>query len=149
MTEEEFRDHCQQVILDHSRRPRNFGDLADASHRAEGANPLCGDRVRVFLRVADGRILAAAFDGSGCAISRASASLLTGLVMGRTTEEAGALFERTRRLVATGEVDEPELDPLGIFAGLHRFPVRAKCALLPWFTLRAALRGEAEPVTTE
>ena len=143
----ELYELYQEVILDHNRRPRNFGTLPDASHRAEGHNPLCGDRLRLFVRVDNGSIGNIAFEGSGCAISKASASLMTESVKGRPIEEAMRLFERVHRMVTTpldGAVED--LGKLVVLAGVREFPVRVKCATLAWHTLKAAL--EREPITS-
>jgi nitrogen fixation NifU-like protein len=148
----ELRELYQQVILDHNRAPRTFRRLSGASRRAEGHNPLCGDRVLVELAVDDGVIRDVAFQGSGCAISRAAASLMTDAVRGRTVAEADALFGRFHELVAGGPgggAGAPALGKLEVFSGVREFPARVKCAVLPWHTLRAALAGQAEPVTTE
>ena len=130
----------QDVVLDHHKAPRNFRVL-DGACTAEGHNPICGDRLTVFLRVRDGVIEDAAFQGSGCAIATASASLMTESVKGKSVPAADALFERFRRMITAR--DEESIDDLGILsalAGVRRFPVRIKCATLPWETLRAAIR---------
>jgi len=142
----------QSVILDHNRSPRNFGELPDATRRAEGRNPLCGDELTVWLRTDEaGRIEAVSFIGDGCAISKASASLMTQAVKGRTRDEALELFDRFHHLV-TGTLppDTPReaLGKLAVFGGVSEFPIRVKCASLAWHTMKAALeRGGA--VTTE
>ena len=130
----------QEVILDHNKRPRNFRQLADASHRAEGYNPLCGDRLNLFLKLDGERIADIGFEGSGCAISKASASLMTDSLKGLSVAEANALFERFHRMVTTPP-DQPveDLGKLSVFAGVREFPVRVKCASLAWHTLKAAL----------
>ena len=143
----------QEVILDHNKRPRNFGELAAADHRAEGNNPLCGDRLTVELELDSGRVVDVKFRGQGCAISTASASLMTEVVKGKTVDEADDLFERFHEML-TGDPSVPaeasrELGKLVVFAGVREFPIRVKCATLPWHTLRAALHDAAEPVTTE
>jgi nitrogen fixation protein NifU and related proteins len=133
----------QNVILEHNRAPRNYRAMPDASGQAEGNNPLCGDRITVWLRVEDGIVRDASFQGSGCAISRASASLMTGAVQGRTREEAERLFQRFHRLV-TGrlEGDQPEtLGKLAVFSGVSEFPVRVKCATLAWHAMKEALQA--------
>ncbi|HEX6617937.1 MAG TPA: SUF system NifU family Fe-S cluster assembly protein [Gemmatimonadales bacterium] len=134
----------QELILEHNRSPRNFREMPEADARAEGNNPLCGDQVRVFIRLNGETIEDVSFQGSGCAISRASASLMTGAVKGKTREQAAALFERFHGLV-TGAVPATEAASLGklaAFAGVAEFPIRVKCASLPWHTLRAALATE-------
>lgn len=140
----------QSVILDHNRSPRNFRRMEEGGHRAEGHNPLCGDHLTVWLKLGGDRIEDAAFQGSGCAISRASASLMTTAVKGKTRAEAEALFDRFHKLV-TGTLDPAGADSLGklaVFSGVSAFPVRVKCASLPWHTLKAALNAEP-PVSTE
>ena len=143
----------QEVILDHNRRPRNFAVLEDADHQSEGFNALCGDRVTVYLKLKDSVVDEISFQGSGCAISMASASLMTESLKGRSLEEVEALFERFHQLV-TGNLDsedhsEPDLGKLVVFEGVSRYPVRVKCATLTWHTLRAALEKRNEVVSTE
>ncbi len=149
----ELRDLYQEMILDHSKRPRNFGELAGANHRAEGYNPLCGDRETVFVRLEDDVLKEVGFRGAGCAISTASASMMTESLKGRTRAQAEALFERFHDLITgrDGEVGPgaPELGKLAVFSGVREFPVRVKCATLPWHTLKAALAGQPETVSTE
>lgn len=145
----DLQDLYQEVILDHNRRPRNFRTL-DAGQKAEGFNPLCGDRITVYLTVAGGVITDVAFQGSGCAISKASASLMTESVKGRTVAEAQALFERFQQMI-TAPADAPvdDLGKLTVLAGVRMFPVRVKCASLAWHTLRAAANAPGELVSTE
>jgi nitrogen fixation protein NifU and related proteins len=150
----ELRDLYQEVILDHVKRPRNSGALAGASHRADGDNPLCGDKVTIFLSIEDGRIADVRFQGRGCAISLASASLMTEAVKGKTEAEVRAMFEQFHAGLTA--IDEStavgalaELDKLAVFGGVREFPVRVKCATLPWHTLVAALDHVSEPVKTE
>ena len=144
----------QEVILDHNRHPRNFGKLEGANRRAEGHNPLCGDRLTVYADVEGDRIVDLKFEGSGCAISKASASIMTSELKQKTPAEANSIFERFHRMV-TGEVPDSEIESLGklaAFSGVREFPVRVKCASLPWHTLQAALRATSvapEPVSTE
>jgi nitrogen fixation protein NifU and related proteins len=148
----DLRDLYQEVILDHTKHPRNFGALERATHSASGRNPLCGDQLVLTLDVAADRVRDARFAGKGCAISTASASLLTEAVKGKTTGEAHALFERFHRAVTAPSGQEPDLAGLGklaVLAGVREFPTRVKCASLAWHTLEAALSGAAEPVTTE
>jgi nitrogen fixation NifU-like protein len=140
----------QEVILDHNRRPRNFRAL-DGGRKAEGYNPLCGDRLTVYLRVDDDNVIRdATFEGSGCAISKASASLMTDSVKGKTVAEAEALFERFHRAV-TASPDAPveDLGKLSALTGVRQFPVRVKCATLAWYALRAAAEAQDEVVSTE
>ncbi|MCC7416781.1 MAG: SUF system NifU family Fe-S cluster assembly protein [Acidobacteria bacterium] len=146
----ELDDLYQEVILDHNRRPRNFRRLEGGQH-AEGFNPLCGDRLTVYLQIDDeGRIGDVSFQGSGCAISKASASLMTDSVKGATVAEAARLFDRFQQMI-TGPADGPidRLGKLEALAGVRRFPVRVKCASLAWHTLRAALEANEGMVTTE
>ena len=145
----DLQELYQEVILDHNRRPRNFRALDDG-RKAEGYNPLCGDRLTVYLHVDDGIIKEATFQGSGCAISKASASLMTDGVKGKTVAEADALFERFHRVV-TAPPDAPveDLGKLSVLAGVRQFPVRVKCATLAWYALRAAAEARDEVVSTE
>jgi nitrogen fixation NifU-like protein len=148
----ELRELYREVLLDHYRRPRNFGPLPRADREAAGYNPLCGDQVKVYLEL-DGELLReVGFEGSGCAISTASASLMTEAVRGKTVAEAEELFRGFHDLLTRGAGNggrEEELGKLAVFAGVREFPVRVKCATLPWHTLRAALHGEARQVSTE
>ena len=149
----ELRDLYQQVILDHHRRPRNHRAVPGADHKAEGFNPLCGDHVTVELKVgADGRYEDVGFTGTGCAICTASASMMTEAVRGKSREEAEAVFRHFQRLVTGNDDAADVMDTLGklaVFAGVRDFPVRVKCASLPWHTFHAAASGQDEPVTTE
>ena len=145
----DLSDLYQEVILDHNRRPRNFHAIADASHTAEGYNPLCGDRLTLYLKV-DGDVIAdVAFEGAGCAISKASASMMTDVLKGRTVAEANALFDRFHRMVTTPP-DQPveDMGKLSSLAGVREFPVRVKCASLAWHTLKAAMARKPR-VSTE
>ena len=147
---DDLRDLYQEVILDHTKRPRNFGPLADANRKAEGFNPLCGDRVHVFVQLDGDKVRDVRFQGSGCAISTASASLMTEAVKGRTLEESEALFERVHDMLTGQGSNGGDLGELEVLAGVRRYPVRVKCATLAWHTLVAALRGrKEETVTTE
>jgi nitrogen fixation NifU-like protein len=142
-------DLYQEVILDHNRRPRNFHTMEDG-RKAEGYNPLCGDRLTVYLHVTDGIITDASFQGSGCAISKASASLMTESVKGKTLAEADALFERFHRMVTTPPEETVEdLGKLSALGGVRQFPLRVKCASLAWHTLRAAADARDALVSTE
>ena len=150
----ELRELYQQVILDHNRKPRNFRVLEGANRSAEGYNPLCGDQITLYLNVEDGVIKDAAFQGKGCAISKASASMMTAGVIGKRVDEAEALFQRVHAMLTSDDASpgEPAGDGVGklaVFAGVREFPSRIKCAVLPWHTLRAALSGAAAPVSTE
>jgi nitrogen fixation NifU-like protein len=145
----DLRELYQQTILDHHRKPRNFRALEGANRIAEGVNPLCGDQVTLALKVEDGVIRDAAFQGSGCAIARAAASMLTGSVIGLRLEDVETLFGRVHAML-TGEANGgADLGKLAVFAGVREFPGRVKCVTLAWHTLRAALAGATEPVSTE
>lgn len=147
----ELSELYQQVILDHNKKPRNFRKLDPASHQAEGYNPLCGDQLTVYLRVENDRVADVGFEGSGCAISKASASMMTQAVKGKSKEQAETLFQEFHSMV-TGELDEEieenNLGNLKIFAGVREFPVRVKCATLPWHTMQAALNKQ-DQISTE
>ena len=152
----DLRDLYQDVILEHSKAPRNFRALAAANHKAEGYNPLCGDRFTVYLTLDGDKISDISFEGSGCAISKASASMMTQSLKGKTVEEAEKLFARFHDLVTghgvpaqSGGESENGLGKLAVFSGVSEFPVRVKCATLAWHTLQAALEDKQAPVTTE
>ena len=148
----DLRDLYQEVILDHNKRPRNFRVITDANRKADGFNPLCGDRLTLYLQVEADIIVDASFQGSGCAISKASASLMTDAVKGKTLAEADDLFERFHRMVTSPPdkvVDAGDLDKLSVFGGVREFPLRVKCATLAWHTLRAAVAAKSEVVLTE
>jgi len=144
----ELQDLYQETILDHGRRPRNFGRLTSFTHSAEGYNPLCGDRFTVYLSVSDGVIVDARFDGMGCAISTASASLMTESLKDTTVDDFAATFAGFRGLVTGEAVTMDNLGKLIVFGGVSKFPMRVKCASLAWHTSRAALSGD-ETATTE
>ena len=146
----DLRDLYQEVIIDHSRRPRNFGKLDQANHRAEGYNPLCGDQLTIYLKIDDSVIRDAGFEGAGCAISTAAASLMTDALKGKTVPEAEAMFAGFHALV-TGETTSAtaELGKLKVLGGVREFPARVKCATLAWHTLNAALHDKSGTVTTE
>ncbi len=147
----ELSELYQQVILDHNKKPRNFRKIEPATHTAEGHNPLCGDQLTIYVDMELGEVKDVAFEGSGCAISKASASMMTQAVKGKSKEHAEELFKEFHSMV-TGELDteqqDNELGNLKIFAGVREFPVRVKCATLPWHTLHAALNKQ-ELVSTE
>jgi nitrogen fixation NifU-like protein len=148
----DLSDLYQQIIVEHNRAPRNFKKLAHPTGEAEGANPLCGDQIKLEVEVAGDRIADIGFQGSGCAISQASASLLTGAVQGKSTADAQELFRQVHAMLTSAPgtpVDTAQLGKLAALAGVRQFPVRVKCASLPWHTLRAALGSAAEPVSTE
>jgi len=148
----DLRDLYQEVILEHSKAPRNYRELKDADHHAEGFNPLCGDRFTVYLHLEGDKIADITFQGSGCAISKASASMMTQSLKGKTTQEADRLFEQFHSLV-TGQAElngqSADLGKLAVFSGVSEFPMRVKCATLAWHTLQAALQGKQESVSTE
>jgi nitrogen fixation NifU-like protein len=148
----DLSDLYQQLIVEHNRAPRNFKKLAHPTREAEGANPLCGDQIKLEVELAGDRIADIGFQGSGCAISQASASLLTGAVQGKSTADAQELFRQVHAMLTSAPgtpVDTAKLGKLAALAGVRQFPVRVKCASLPWHTLRAALQSAAEPVSTE
>ena len=146
----ELRELYQTVILDHYKKPRNFGRPEGADHMAEGRNPLCGDHVKVYVRLDDGKLAAVGFEGSGCAISTASASLMTEIARGKSRAEVDAVFARFHDLVTgRGTTDPSSVGKLEVLAGVREFPARVKCATLAWHALEAALAGRAEPVSTE
>ncbi len=146
----ELSELYQQVILDHNKKPRNFRKLETANHYAEGYNPLCGDHLTVYMNLEDDCVTDVGFEGSGCAISKASASMMTQAVKGKSKEQAETLFKQFHSMV-TGELDEENeentLGNLKIFAGVREFPVRVKCATLPWHTMHAALNKEDQAST--
>ena len=147
-------DLYQEVILDHNRRPRNFGPLPDSTGKAEGYNPLCGDKVTVYIKMEGDRISAVTFEGTGCAISTASASLMTEVLQGKTLDQARSLFKRFRDMVmgtiqVEADIDDEDLERLIVFHHLSEYPVRVKCATLVWHALLAALENNGVGVTTE
>jgi len=149
----DLQDLYQEVIIDHNRSPRNFGKLDDATQVAEGYNPLCGDKLNLYLKTEDDVITDVSFDGSGCAISVASASLMTDSLKGKTIEQAEQLFQDFHNLIMEEEnPDEEQMQSLGklaALAGVKQYPARVKCATLCWHTLRSAMQGDAAPAMTE
>lgn len=146
----DLRELYQELILEHSKAPRNYRALTAADHKAEGYNPLCGDRFTVSVQMEGDSIQDIAFQGSGCAISKASASMMTQSVKGKTRQQAKELFERFHRTVTGNQsADSADLGKLTVFAGVSEFPTRVKCATLAWHTLQAALEGKQEAVSTE
>ena len=139
----------QQVILDHSKAPRNFGKLENANRSAQGHNPLCGDQVTLYLHMEGDSVKDISWQGSGCAISRASASLLTSAIKGKSRGEVTALFDKVRALVTTGKGGDADLGKLAVFAGVYKFPARVKCAILPWHAAVAAMNEPGATVSTE
>ena len=150
--DQELRELYQQVILDHNKSPRNYHVMEHPTQDAEGFNPLCGDRLHIYLFVEDGIVKDVSFQGAGCAISKASASLMTSMIKGKTKEEAEKIFEKFHDLI-TGKLGEhisiDELGKLAVFEGVKEFPVRVKCASLAWHTMKSALNKESTKVTTE
>lgn len=142
-------DLYQETILDHSKRPRNHHSMDDANRKAEGYNPLCGDKLRLYLKVEDDVVQDASFEGSGCAISTASASLMTDSLKGKTRAEALKLMEKFHELLTTDTPVRQDLGKLVVFCGVRDYPARVKCATLAWHTLKSALNNAADPVTTE
>lgn len=145
----ELNDLYQELIIDHSKRPRNFQRLQEPKHTAQGYNPLCGDKITLDVKLENGHIGEIGFQGSGCAISTASASLMTESVKGKTLQEADTLFEKFHRLITSDAADSSGMGKLAVFSGVREFPARAKCATLAWHTLRAALQERNTPVSTE
>ncbi len=148
----ELRDLYQEVVIDHSRKPRNFRKTEGANRSAEGVNPLCGDEIKVYLKLSGDVIEDIGFVGEGCAISKASASLMTSALKKKTKAEAEALFQRVHSMLSegpSGKVDPEELGKLAVLSGVWEFPARVKCATLAWHTLRSALDGSGAPVSTE
>lgn len=146
---DDLHDLYQQLILDHSKSPRNFRKMEGANRKAEGKNPLCGDQITLYLRMEGDVIKDISFQGSGCAISKASASLLTDSLKGKSRHEVIDLFEKIHDMVTTGKAGGEAIGKLAVFAGVHKFPARVKCAILPWHAMIAAVEGKAEPVSTE
>ena len=145
---DELNDLYQQVILDHCKQPRNYHEMSAASRLAQGHNPLCGDQLKLFLALDGDKIKDISFVGSGCCISKASASLLTEFAKGKTKADVEKMFEQVHEMVTTGNV-QGDVGKLAVFAGVHKFPARVKCAILSWHAVMAALKGDAKPVTTE
>jgi nitrogen fixation NifU-like protein len=147
----DLQDLYQELILDHGRRPRNFHSLAGASRSAEGYNPLCGDKVKVYVQMEGDTVKDISFEGAGCAISTASASIMTESLKGKNRAQVEELFQTFHDLVTgqKAQLDAPELGKLAVFSGVSEFPIRVKCATLSWHTLRAALNGADEVVSTE
>jgi nitrogen fixation NifU-like protein len=145
---DDLNDLYQEVILDHNRKPRNFRALPDANRRAEGDNPLCGDHFTVFLKLDHDVIRDLSFQGAGCAISKASASLMTEQLKGKTAAEARSFFDQFQKMLLTGDGDEDAMGSLYALGGVHKFPMRVKCAILSWRAMLAALNGQ-DAVSTE
>ena len=146
---DELRELYQETILDHNQNPQNFGRLESYTHSGDGYNPLCGDKLFLTLKVQDSKVKDICFDGSGCAISKASASIMTTLVKGKTVSETEALFDSFHELVTTGKAKQLNLGKLAVMAGVYKYPVRVKCATLAWHTLKNCLSGIKEVAKTE
>ncbi len=145
---DDLKDLYQQMILDHNQNPQNFREMENATSKAEGHNPLCGDEITLFLHVENEKITDVSFLGSGCAISKASASIMTTLLKGKSVEMAESLFEKFHTMITTGEISE-DMGKLTVLAGVNKFPSRVKCAVLSWHTMNNALHGNTNLTTTE
>lgn len=145
---DDINDLYQQVILDHCKQPRNFHEMPQATCSAQGHNPLCGDQLKLFLTLDGEKISDISFVGSGCCISKASASLLTEFAKGKTKLDVQQMFDKVHEMVTSGKV-LGDVGKLAVFAGVHKYPARVKCAILSWHAVMAALKGDAKPVSTE
>lgn len=149
---DDLRELYQQIIIDHNKAPKNYGKIVNCSHASEGYNPLCGDHIKIYAVVEDGIIKDIKFEGEGCAIAKASGSIMTALLKGKSVEEAEKLFKAFQELITSdvdSEVDPEKLGKLAVFAGVREFPMRVKCAGLAWHTVKAAIEKKDEVVTTE
>lgn len=146
---DELQELYQQVIIDHNHNPRNFHEIEHPSHFAKGHNPLCGDKIDVYLNIENDKIINIGFTGSGCAISKASSSLMTEALVGKTIAEAEKLFDSVHDMITSGKSDAEGIGKLAVLSGVHKFPARVKCAILPWRTLKNALEKENEIAITE
>jgi len=145
----ELYELYQQVIIDHNQNPRNFHKIDNHSHFAKGHNPLCGDKIDIYLIIKDNKITDIGFTGLGCAISKASSSLLTEVIVDKSIAEAHALFDAVHNLLTTGECDDKIIGKLKVLSGVYKFPVRVKCAILPWHTMKNAIDGNTQTAITE
>ena len=145
----DLQDLYQQVIIDHNHNPRNFHEIEHPSHSAKGHNPLCGDKIDIFLTIKDDIITEVSFMGSGCAISKASSSLMTETLLGKTVIEAQKLFDSVHNMVTSGEIDAEDIGKMAVLSGVHKFPARVKCAILPWHTMKNAIEKLTETAITE
>ena len=148
----DLQDLYQDIIMDHNRRPRNFGPVEHPTHKKEGYNPLCGDQIELELKIVDGIVVDVGFTGVGCAISKSSASMMTEEIKGKTLEVVTSMFEQFRRMITVNNENDFDVDLLGdleILQGVSRYPARIKCATLSWHTLNSALEGDGDTVTTE
>jgi nitrogen fixation NifU-like protein len=145
----ELQELYQQVIIDHNHNPRNFHEIEHPSHSAKGHNPLCGDKIDIYLTIKDDIITEVSFMGSGCAISKASSSLMTETLLGKTVAEAQKLFDSVHRMITSGKTDVEGIGKLAVLSGVHKFPARVKCAILPWHTMKNALKNNTQTTITE
>ena len=145
----ELQELYQQVIIDHNHNPRNFHEIEHPSHSAKGHNPLCGDKIDIYLKIKDDIITEVSFMGSGCAISKASSSLMTETLLGKTVAEAQNLFDSVHRMITSGITDIEGIGKLAVLSGVHKFPARVKCAILPWHTMKNALEKNTQSTITE
>lgn len=146
---DDLNDLYQQVILDHSKNPQNFKKLDNANRVAHGHNPLCGDNVKVYVVLEGDRVKDIAFEGSGCAISKASASMMTASLKGKSRDEIKRIFNTFHEMIKSGKTPEEDIGKLAVFSGVHKFPTRIKCAILPWHAVVASLEGNTSEVSTE
>ncbi|MBU0528312.1 SUF system NifU family Fe-S cluster assembly protein [bacterium] len=145
----ELQELYQQVIIDHNHNPRNFHEIEHPTHSAKGHNPLCGDKIDIYLIIKDGVIIEVSFIGSGCAISKASSSLMTEALLGKTVTEAQKLFDLVHNMITNGKTDVEDIGKLAVLSGVHKFPARVKCAILPWHTMKNALERSTQTTITE
>ncbi len=145
----DLQDLYQQVIIDHNHNPRNFHEIEHPSHSAKGHNPLCGDKIDIYLTIKDGIITEVSFMGSGCAISKASSSLMTEALLGKSITEANKLFNSVHDMITKGITDADNIGKLAVLSGVHKFPARVKCAILPWHTMKNALEKSTKMTITE
>ncbi|MFC1785482.1 Fe-S cluster assembly sulfur transfer protein SufU [Candidatus Neomarinimicrobiota bacterium] len=145
----DLQELYQQVIIDHNHNPRNFHAIEHPSHSAKGHNPLCGDKIDIYLNIQDGVIAEVSFTGSGCAISKASSSLMTETLLGKTVTEAQTLFDLVHNMIINGKTDVEDIGKLAVLSGVHKFPARVKCAILPWHTMKNALERNTQITITE
>lgn len=145
----DLQELYQQVIIDHNHNPRNFHEIEHPSHSAKGHNPLCGDKIDIYLTIKDDIIIEVSFMGSGCAISKASSSLMTEALLGKTVTEAQKLFDLVHNMIINGKTDVEDIGKLAVLSGVHKFPARVKCAILPWHTMKNALDNSTKTTITE
>ncbi len=145
----ELQELYQQVIIDHNHNPRNFHEIENPSHSAKGHNPLCGDKIDIYLTINDDVITEVSFTGSGCAISKASSSLMTEALLGKTITEAQQIFDLVHNMITSGQTNVNAIGKLAVLSGVHKFPARVKCAILPWHTMRDALDKSTKTTITE